>query len=106
MGKKDGNKKRKADEIVSEDEMEDAELQAEIAAVMAARSEQQEGQNAPERVTMYNKEGLLKCVEEMDTGMPFTETMIVCEFAANIINENDDIEREVGGDVMVCHLKQ
>lgn len=98
MGKKDGNKKRKVDEIVSEDEMDDAELQAEIAAVLAARSEQTDGQSVPttERVTMYNKEGLLKAIEEMDNGMPFTETMVVCEFAATIINENDDIEREVG----------
>uniref|UniRef100_A0A7S3M572 Uncharacterized protein n=1 Tax=Spumella elongata TaxID=89044 RepID=A0A7S3M572_9STRA len=97
MGKKDGNRKRKADEVVSDNEEEDAELQAELAAVLAARQEKKNVENgeAVERVTMYNKEGMLKCVEELDTGLPFAETLVVCEFHANIINENDDIEREM-----------
>lgn len=101
MGKKDGNRKRKADEYESENEADDGELQAELAALLAARKEKMQGssindESAPtERVTMYNKEGLLKCIEELDTNMPFSETLIVSEFAATIINENDDIEREV-----------
>lgn len=96
MGKKDGNRKRKAEEVESENEEEDAELQAELAAVLAARQEKKDPTGeAVERVTMYNKEGMLKCVEELDTGLSFAETLVVCEFHANIINENDDIEREV-----------
>ncbi len=103
MGKKDGNRKRKADEVVSDNEEEDAELQAELAAVLAARQEKKNVENgeAVERVTMYNKEGMLKCIEELDTGLPFAETLVVCEFHANIINENDDIEREVSCRVAV-----
>ena len=98
MGKKDGNKKRKAEEALSEDEVDDAELQAEMAAVLAARAEKKDESNQKEvveRVTMYNKDGMLKCIEELDTGLPFSETMVVCEFTAAVTNENDDIEREV-----------
>lgn len=96
MGKKDGNRKRKAEEVESENEEEDAELQAELAAVLASRNEKKEQSGeAVERVTMYNKEGMLKCVEELDQGLSFAESMVICEFHANVINENDDIEREV-----------
>mmetsp|Transcript_18195 Transcript_18195/g.36646 ORF Transcript_18195/g.36646 Transcript_18195/m.36646 type:complete len:324 (+) Transcript_18195:114-1085(+) len=100
MGKKDGNRKRKAEDVQSEDEGVDAELQQEIAALLAARNEKKQASGADgeapvEKVVMYNKEGLLKCIEELDQGLPFAETMMVTEFAASILNENDDIEREM-----------
>lgn len=104
MGKKDGNRKRKAEEF-EEENAEEAELHAEIAALMAARNEKKQAslvglgeapaESAPEKVMMYNKEGMLKCIEEMDLKLPFAETLIVSQFAANVVNENDDIEREV-----------
>jgi hypothetical protein len=97
MGKKDGNRKRKADEYESENE---GELQAELAALLAARNEKKQsaiggGEVQPEKAVTYNKEGLLKSVEELDRQLPFAETLLVDEFAATIVNENDDIEREV-----------
>jgi hypothetical protein len=100
MGKKDGNRKRKADEYESENEGEDVELQAELAALLAARNEKKQaaiggGEAQPEKTVTYNKEGLLKSVEELDRQLPFAETLLVDEFAATIVNENDDIEREV-----------
>jgi hypothetical protein len=100
MGKKDGNRKRKAEEYESENEGEDVELQAELAALLAARNEKKQsaiggGEVQPEKAVTYNKEGLLKSVEELDRQLPFAETLLVDEFAATIVNENDDIEREV-----------
>jgi hypothetical protein len=102
MGKKDGNKKRKAEDVNSDNEIDNDELEAEMAAVMAAREEKQRaasssstGQDHVNKITMYNKDGMLKCIEDMDVGHSFTESMVVCDFAANVVNENEDIEREV-----------
>jgi len=101
MGKKDG---RRADEAELEEEVEDAELQAELAAVLAARAEKNSqakegeeggGGDSRGRATMYNKEGMLKCVEDIDRQLSFTESMVVCQFSATIDDENDDIEREM-----------
>lgn len=105
MGKKDGNRKRKAEEYESENEQEDAELQAELAALQAARNEKLAASGAvqPEKTVAYNKEGLLKCVEELDRNLPFAETLLVTGFSATIVNENDDIEREVGATRLIIH---
>lgn len=100
MGKKDNanGRKRKVEEVHSDDEV-DAELEAEMAAVIAMRTEKKEidCNAAPEKkeMTMYNKEGLLKSLEEIDNQLSFSESMVVCNFTANVLNENDDIEREV-----------
>lgn len=102
MGKKDGSKKRKAEELAEDDEnYVDPELQAEIAAVMAAREEARssaENQNSSgsKEKTTYNKDGLIKSLENQITEMlPFRETYRICENSINIQNENDDIEREM-----------
>lgn len=101
MGKKDGNK-RKRNEIQDDDiEEVDAELQAEIAAVMASRSErtgadEEEVSGSSREKNTYNKDGLIKSLENIETvNLPFHETMQICEYDIAIQNENDDIEREV-----------
>ncbi len=102
MGKKDGNKrKRNAFETEDADDQVDPELQAEIAAVMASRSEKVQDNegitgNSKEKNT-YNKEGLIKSLDGIETvNLPFKETLQICENEIIIQNENDDIEREVG----------
>lgn len=107
MGKKDGSK-RKRNEFQDDDiEEVDAELQAEIAAVMASRSErigidkEEVNGNSREKNT-YNKDGLVKSLENIETvNLPFHETMQICEYDIAIQNENDDIEREV---IFLCGL--
>ena len=103
MGKKDGSKKRKAEELAEDDEnYVDPELQAEIAAVMAAREEARtsaENNNASDNnkeKTTYNKDGLIKSLESQPTEyLPFRETYQICENTILVQNENDDIEREM-----------
>jgi hypothetical protein len=46
-----------------------------------------------EPIVQYNREGLLKSIEGRD--LPFEESMQICEFAVEIQDENDDLEREV-----------
>ncbi len=97
MGKKDSNKRKRADE--AETEEVDPELQAEIAAVLASRSERSPSEVteiAKVKTNIYNKEGLENSLENIDTvDLPFEETMQICEYDISIQNENDDIEREV-----------
>lgn len=102
MGKKDSNKrKRGAAEIEEEENEIDPELQAEIAAVMASRSERTSVDidsvtGTSKEKNTYNKDGLIKSLEDLETvGLPFQETLQICSFDIIIQNENDDIEREV-----------
>jgi hypothetical protein len=44
---------------------------------------------------MYNKDGLLKCSEDIDNHLPFNETLVICNYQCDVIDENDDINREV-----------
>ena len=44
---------------------------------------------------MYNKDGLLKCSEDIDNHLSFNETLVICSYQCDVIDENDDINREV-----------
>ncbi len=100
MGKKDGSK-RKRNEFENDDEenLVDPELQAEIAAVLASRSEKSSTDGVTgtsKEKNTYNKDGLIKSLSGLDTAnLPFSESFLICENDIIIQNENDDIEREV-----------
>jgi hypothetical protein len=75
----------------------DAELEAEMAALRAIQSEKSAGSavgsGAP---VFYNKEGLLKCLEDWETkDLPFLANMQIGQYKLNVENELDDLEREV-----------
>ena len=101
------NKKRKRSvsfEDVNEENSEDVELQAEIEALRLSRAEkglleleQQESKVVkPASSSVYNPASLLKCVEDMGTvNLPFLETLQISEFSLEVVDENDDLEREV-----------
>lgn len=103
MGKKGGKKLKN----LSDDEVDDAndELEAEMAAVAAMRAEKQQDasgginddapQHSNSNQSPYNADGMRKCLEDIDSGLPFLESMVVDEFHFTVQNENDDIEREV-----------
>jgi hypothetical protein len=81
-----------------EQEREENELEAEMKALEAIRAEKAGKHAAPAAGGMfpYNKEGLLKAVESLKvTSLPFVESMQICEFEAQIADENDDLQREV-----------
>ena len=44
---------------------------------------------------MYNKDGLLKFSEDIDNHLSFNETLVICNYQCDVIDENDDINREV-----------
>lgn len=104
-----GNKKRKrqvSSEDSNEENVEDVELQAEIEALKLSRAEKglllepesviTEKQPVPSTSNIYNAAALLKCVEDMGTvNLPFLETLQISEFSLEIVDENDDLEREV-----------
>lgn len=110
MGKKDPNglKRKRLEEDILNNE-EDPELEAEMAAVLAMRAENEivdnndgkalkiKGGNKKnmERNT-YNKEGILRALEGMGTRtLPFIETLEICEYDIAIEDENDDLAREM-----------
>lgn len=75
-----------------EDDDEAAELEAEMAALRSMRTEH----TGPAGPATYNKEGLLKCLEDWETAsLPFLETMQIAEYQLQVENELDDLEREV-----------
>jgi len=92
---------------VNEENIEDAEFHAEIQALKLSRAEKAlEQEQLHESVTskpsvstttnVYNSAALLKCVEDMGTvNLPFLETLQISEFSLEIVDENDDLEREV-----------
>lgn len=103
-----GNKKRKRQvsfEESNEENAEDVELQAEIEALRLSRAEkgllEQESaitDKQPISISnnIYNSAALLKCVEDMGTvNLPFLETLQISEFSLEIVDENDDLDREV-----------
>jgi hypothetical protein len=100
MGKKDGKRKR----VESDDEEDvDPELEAEMAALAAMRAEKdakqigavEAGEESAERPkNLYNKEGLLQAIESLGS-LPFIESLQLSEFAVDVHDENDDLEREV-----------
>jgi len=44
---------------------------------------------------MYNRDGLLKCIEDLDNHLSFGETLVICNYQCDVMDENDDINREV-----------
>ena len=107
--KKAGGKKRNRQvsfDDLNEENTEDVELQAEIQALKLSRAEKGLEQALQESASVttkpsatsnvYNSAALLKCVEDMGTmSLPFLETLQISEFSLEIVDENDDLEREV-----------
>lgn len=99
MGKKSGTKSYTKpfsyqEEGSDEENVNDPELEAELAALKAIRAEK-ENLSSPENST-YNKEGLLKCIADLETtDLPFVQTLEVSEFELPETNELDDMEREM-----------
>lgn len=103
MGKKEG-KKRERELEEEEEEMVDPELQAELNAIMAMRSEQQQkalniedGDNDGDSgAGSYNREAMLQFCESMGTEeLPFAETLQVAQFDLDVQDDHDDLEREM-----------
>ena len=114
MGKKSSNKRSRSEE--EEEEEIDPDILAEIEAfrdlqkekypqvkslnikeglVEKDKQEEHETFNTAKKST-YNKDGLLRCIENMDTAnLPFLETMRICRYNVEIPDENDDLQREV-----------
>ena len=122
MGKK-VNKKPVRDEEEVEQEHADAELEAELAAVKAIQEEKRrqalleaaaeleaeeddEEVEKPKRINPhYNKEGLAKCLENLETAaLPFVQNYQICDYKFAIENELDDIEREVSAITEDCYI--
>ena len=114
MGKKTSNKRSRSQEEEEEEEI-DPDILAEIEAFRDLQKEKypqvkslnvkeglvekdkQEHENFnPAKKSTYNKDGLLRCIENMDTAnLPFLETMRICRYNVDIPDENDDLQREV-----------
>lgn len=101
MGKKEG-KKREREIEEEEEEMVDPELQAELNAIMAMRSEQQQkalnidDDNNDTGSGCYNRDGMLQFCESLGTeALPFTETLQVAQFDLDVQDAHDDLEREM-----------
>lgn len=96
MGKKDLKKRKREDE--EDEENEDPELEAELEAVRAIRAEKNADSTSGETdisKPTFNKEGLLKCIADLDLDLGFAETMQIDEFVLDITDENDDLDREM-----------
>lgn len=102
MGKKAG-KKRPISEIEEDvDDVEDDELAAELAALEAMKTEQQRSTITDHNKSSYNKEALLKYVENLESGaLSFVETLQISHFSIDVTDENDDLEREVFSEIDV-----
>lgn len=101
MGKKEGRKREREIEE-EEEELVDPELQAELNAIMAMRSEQQqkameiETDNDDTGPGTYNKEAILQFCESMGTeSLSFVETLQVSQFDLDVQDAHDDLEREM-----------
>lgn len=103
MGKKDrqGLKRQREEDLDSEDEEMDPELQAELKALMSMHAEQEGAGQADDSHTQpvgraNNKDGMLRALESSGLAqLPFKETMQICQFDVEIEDENDDLAREV-----------
>ena len=95
---------------ISAEEVEEAELQAEIKAVMEIKNNrikaslaqpieatQDVSDNSTNAsTTTYNKNGLIMANQNMLVStLPFLETLQVCEYSVDHEDENEDLEREV-----------
>lgn len=92
------SKKRVRIEDPKDDEAE--ELEREMAALRAIREEKESAQNHSAedsaKNAIYNKEGLVKALEDWETkDLPFVETMQIGDYQLQVENELDDLEREV-----------
>lgn len=103
--KKESKKRQRELEKEEEDAnpLNDPELEAELAALQSIRQEKEAKLHHGSEVVShnndhanYNKEGLLKCLADMETNnLPFIQTFEINSFTLPVINELDDIEREV-----------
>ena len=106
---------------ISAEEVEEAELQAEIKAVMEIKNNRikaslsqpiEETQditdnNTNASTTTYNKNGLIMANQNMLVStLPFLETLQVCEYSVDHEDENEDLEREVSRNlfIIICNL--
>ena len=104
--------------------MNDDELEAEMQALLQARHEKlaksvhnnrnlddhhndehdDHNDKSDSNVTtqkMYNKDGLLKCLEDIDNHLSFAESLVICNYQCDVIDENDDINREVSSSISI-----
>jgi rRNA-processing protein EBP2 len=104
MGKKSNLRGNATVAANNEEMMEEVELEKERAAVEQIRREREQQQQAgdengldvPEKRVSYNRDGLIKCLQDSESrSLPFLETMLVDELPFNIVNELDDLEREM-----------
>jgi hypothetical protein len=103
MGKKTGKKRPIAEIEEDVEDIEDEELAAELAALEAMKSEQSSSV-VDHNKSSYNKEALLKYVENLESGaLPFAETLQIGHFSIEVTDENDDLEREVLLHYFVSH---
>jgi hypothetical protein len=102
MGKK--HQKVQVDSDEEENLLNDPDFEAEMKALESMRAErereqhqsQDDGEGSIPTKTTYNRDGLLKCLQDLETAdLPFVETLCVDEFDIQINNELDDVEREV-----------
>jgi len=101
-------KKQKV-QVDSEDEdniLNDADFEAEMKALESMRAEREAeerklilgagAESVVQSNKAYNREGLLKCLQDLDTAeLPFVQTLRIEEFDLQISNELDDVEREM-----------
>ena len=118
-----GKKRDRREQQESDSEEIDPELEKEMAALKAMQREKQrrktsrgesreeiddeeededdeEEENGEQEESnskfKYNKEALLRCAETLETaGLPFQETLQICDFPIDISDEHDDLQREM-----------
>ena len=113
-----GKKRNRLEHVESDLEEMDPELEEEMQALKAMQREKQrktredgdEGDDSDgeklgdreEEVSngstkhTYNKDALIKSAESLETaGLPFEETLQVCNFPIDVADEHNDLEREM-----------
>lgn len=99
MGKKQQRVQVESDE--EENLLNDPDFEAEMKALESLRAEREQEQQGSQESTIqtkttYNRDGLIKCLQDLETvDLSFVETLCVNEFDLQINNELDDVEREV-----------
>lgn len=112
MGKKESKKRSRSEEEDAEEDNVDQDLNAEMAALAAMRAEklrEESGEDSTDRdeaakpKKLYNRVGILQAIETIGT-LPFIESYQISEFSAEILDEHDDLEREVHHSLSpLCH---
>jgi len=87
------------EEELEVDEEANAELEAELQALNAIRAEREEASEGAEGKTkrvrgMYNTEGMENALAARPA-LPFLESYEICEFDAELADDNDDLAREM-----------